>query len=54
MKQKTAEQRIQHTQRFNWTTYKQLVASAKKNKRSISAEIEIRVERTLTTEGVAA
>ena len=46
MKQKLKEPRIKVTQRFNFNTYKQLERAAQRAKRSLSAEVELRVERT--------
>lgn len=51
MRQKTREHRVQHTQRLNFTTYKRLVHAADAAKRSLSAEIELRIERSLREEG---
>lgn len=46
MKQKLREPRVKHTQRFNFNTFKKIEREAEKAKRSISAEVELRIERT--------
>ncbi len=58
MKQKLREPRVKLTQRFNFNTFKQLERAAERAKRSLSAEIELRIERSFreeeSSEGVAA
>lgn len=46
MKQKLREPRVKVTQRFNFNTFKMIERAAERAKRSISAEVELRVERS--------